>query len=57
MTDKYTQYLKISSSDKNTTEQFINSIKKRANKGQVEFGVDIDIERISEPVDEETYFE
>lgn len=57
MTDDYTQYLKISSPDKNTTEQFINSIKKRASKGKVEFGVQISIERVNSPVEESTEFE
>ena len=44
-----TQYLKISSSDgKNVVESFLNDIRKKADKGQVEFGVDIDVERIDE---------
>jgi hypothetical protein len=47
---EYTQYLKISSSDgKNVVESTINDLRKRAEKGKVEFGVDIRIERIEEP--------
>ena len=47
---EYTQYLKITSSDgKNVVESVINDLRKKADKGQVEFGVDIRIERIEEP--------
>ena len=44
-----TEYLRISSNDgRNTVESFINQVKKKADKGQVEFGVDINVERIDE---------
>ena len=43
------QYIKISSNDgKNVVESFLNDIRKKADKGKVEFGVDIDVERIDE---------
>jgi len=50
MTDDYTQHLKISSSDgKNVVESVISDIQKKADKGQVEFGVDIRVERVEVP--------
>lgn len=58
MSDEYTQYLKISSSDgKNVVESVLNDIQKKADKGQVEFGVDIRVERVSEPVQETEGFD
>jgi len=50
MTDKYTTCIRISSADgRNTVESFLNDVRKRADKGKVEFGVSIDIERIEDP--------
>jgi len=47
MSDEYSQSIKISSTDgKNVVESVINDIQKKADKGQVEFGVDIQVERI-----------
>lgn len=55
---EYEQYIKISSSDgKNTVEQFINTMNKRAHKGRVEFGADIQIERVDPPADVENNFD
>lgn len=50
MTDKYATCLRISSTDgRNTVEQFVHEIQKRADKGQVEFGVSINVERVEDP--------
>lgn len=47
MTEEYSQVVKISSSDgKNVVESVINDLRKQADKGRVEFGVDIEIERV-----------
>jgi len=46
MTDKYRQAILIEAGDKNTVEQFINTMNKRVDRGQREFGVEIDIRRI-----------
>jgi hypothetical protein len=51
---EYEQYLRISSTDgKNTVESIINDLKKQAHKGQVEFGVDITVERVDPPAERE----
>lgn len=49
MTDEYSQTIKISSSDgKNVVESVINDIRKQVDKGKVEFGLDIEVERVEE---------
>jgi hypothetical protein len=58
MTEEYTQYVKISSTDgKNTVESVLNDLEKQASKGRVEFGVDISINRvdITDIADSEDY--
>jgi len=50
-------YLKITTDDVNTGESFYNQIRKRAQKGNVEFGANIDVERISKPADVEGFEE
>jgi len=53
MSDEYAQYIKISSTDgKNVVESVLNDLQKQADKGRVEFGVDIEIERINKPTEE-----
>jgi len=50
------QYLEITADDKNTLESFLNDVRKRADKGKVEFGVNINIKRIEEPAEIEAGF-
>jgi hypothetical protein len=48
MSDEYTQYVRISSTDgRNTVESIINDLAKKCDKGQVEFGVDVQVERVT----------
>ena len=55
---EYKQHIKISSSDgKNTVESFLNDIQKRADKAKVEFGVDIQVERIETETEHSTEFD
>jgi hypothetical protein len=50
MTDEHAVYVKISSTDgKNVVESVLNDLTKKAQKGQVEFGVDINITRVEPP--------
>lgn len=52
MSDEYAQYVKISSTDgKNVVESVLNDLQKQADKGRVEFGVDIQVERVDEPAE------
>jgi len=45
--DRYSQVIKISSSDgKNHVDKFIHETSKRADKAQVEYGLDIRVERL-----------
>ena len=48
-------YVKIEAGDKNTSEEFLNSIKKFADKGNVEFGAGIEVERIEAPAETEGF--
>jgi len=49
VSDRYEQYVKISSTDgKNVVESVLNDLQKQADKGRVEFGLDIEIERVSD---------
>jgi len=58
MSDEYTQYLKISSTDgKNVVESVINDIHKQVDKGRVEFGLDIEVERVEPPNKESVEFD
>jgi len=58
MTEKYEQYIKISSTDgKNVVESVINDIHKQVDKGQVEFGLDIEVERVEPPNKENVEFD
>jgi hypothetical protein len=55
---EYEQYLRIASTDgRNTVESVIADLKKQASKGQVEFGVDITIERVDPPAEIEGDFD
>lgn len=55
---EYNQYIKISSADgKNKVESFLNDIQKRADKAKVEFGVDIQVERINQETEHSTEFD
>jgi hypothetical protein len=55
---KHTEYLKISSTDgKNVVESVINDLRKQASKGEVEFGINIQIERVEPPAELEDGFE
>jgi len=42
-------YLKITAEDKNTAESLYNQIVKKVDKGNVEFGVGLEVTRIEEP--------
>jgi len=58
MSDEYTEYVKISSTDgSNVVESVLNDLRKKADKGKVEFGVDIRVERIDPPVEDVDGFE
>jgi len=58
MSEKYEQYIKISSTDgKNVVESVINDIHKQVDKGQVEFGLDIEVERVDPPSEEPAEFD
>jgi len=58
MTEKYEQYIKISSTDgKNVVESVINDIHKQVDKGRVEFGLDIEVERVDPPSEEPAEFD
>ena len=47
MTDRYSQTIRISATEKNTVEQFINNIKKQSDEGRVRYGVQINVERVT----------
>lgn len=56
MTETHKQAILIEAGDRNTVESFLNDLRKRADKGKVEFGVDIEIKRIDlEKVDVEGF--
>jgi len=58
MSDRYAQYVKISSTDgKNVVESVLNDLQKQADKGRVEFGVDIEIERVDPPQENPAEFD
>ena len=55
MTEENSQCIRVSSTDgANTVERFLNDVMKRADKGKVEFGVDLKIERVDDPQDVES---
>jgi len=46
------EYIRIKSDDgKNTVERVINQIEKKVSKGRVEFGVDIEIDRVTDEIE------
>ena len=54
----YEQLIKISSDDgKNVVESVLNDLQKQADKGTVEFGIDIQVERIEKEDLQEVEFE
>jgi len=58
MSDRYAQYVKISSTDgKNVVESVLNDLQKQADKGRVEFGVDIEITLVDPPQENPAEFD
>jgi len=48
---EYEIYIKISGEDSNSVESIYNQLVKKVDKGNVEFGVGLSVERINAPAD------